>query len=111
MSFASVLLPEPVRPTRAIFEPTGHVTLTSLTAARAASPYRNVTPSRLISPRSPMRQAFAEGSCSLRSLNTSWSRARWRSEEHTSELQSQFHLVCRLLLEKKKQIVNEQQQS
>src|SRR6202034_2067206 len=24
-----------------------------------------------------------------------------RSEEHTSELQSQFHLVCRLLLEKK----------
>src|SRR5689334_24742648 len=28
--------------------------------------------------------------------------ARNRSEEHTSELQSQFHLVCRLLLEKKK---------
>src|SRR5689334_24168252 len=28
---------------------------------------------------------------------------RIRSEEHTSELQSQFHLVCRLLLEKKKQ--------
>src|SRR5438309_6444508 len=27
----------------------------------------------------------------------------FRSEEHTSELQSQFHLVCRLLLEKKKQ--------
>src|SRR5689334_25209662 len=27
---------------------------------------------------------------------------RGRSEEHTSELQSQFHLVCRLLLEKKK---------
>src|SRR5689334_24171073 len=27
---------------------------------------------------------------------------KWRSEEHTSELQSQFHLVCRLLLEKKK---------
>src|SRR5689334_7594518 len=26
----------------------------------------------------------------------------YRSEEHTSELQSQFHLVCRLLLEKKK---------
>src|SRR5438309_8844816 len=29
-----------------------------------------------------------------------------RSEEHTSELQSQFHLVCRLLLEKKKTISN-----
>src|SRR5690348_17974237 len=26
----------------------------------------------------------------------------WRSEEHTSELQSPVHLVCRLLLEKKK---------
>src|SRR2546422_7652631 len=28
----------------------------------------------------------------------------WRSEEHTSELQSRLHLVCRLLLEKKKKI-------
>src|SRR2546422_4162609 len=27
-----------------------------------------------------------------------------RSEEHTSELQSRLHLVCRLLLEKKKSI-------
>src|SRR2546422_4910923 len=29
-------------------------------------------------------------------------RGRRRSEEHTSELQSRLHLVCRLLLEKKK---------
>src|SRR2546429_5749215 len=29
-------------------------------------------------------------------------RGRLRSEEHTSELQSRLHLVCRLLLEKKK---------
>src|SRR2546422_2332287 len=29
-------------------------------------------------------------------------RAFHRSEEHTSELQSRLHLVCRLLLEKKK---------
>src|SRR5260221_8419636 len=28
--------------------------------------------------------------------------SRWRSEEHTSELQSHSDLVCRLLLEKKK---------
>src|SRR5438034_6425503 len=28
---------------------------------------------------------------------------RWRSEEHTSELQSHSDLVCRLLLEKKNQ--------
>src|SRR5438309_4188665 len=33
-------------------------------------------------------------------------RNRSRSEEHTSELQSQFHLVCRLLLEKKKIKIN-----
>src|SRR3989449_1302726 len=30
-----------------------------------------------------------------------------RSEEHTSELQSRLHLVCRLLLEKKKNIQHE----
>src|SRR5689334_24591526 len=33
-----------------------------------------------------------------------------RSEEHTSELQSQFHLVCRLLLEKKKKKKKQKQQ-
>src|SRR6266566_7168048 len=31
-----------------------------------------------------------------------WRWRRWRSEEHTSELQSPCNLVCRLLLEKKK---------
>src|SRR2546422_11108223 len=31
---------------------------------------------------------------------------RRRSEEHTSELQSRLHLVCRLLLEKKKKVHN-----
>src|SRR5215216_7650614 len=40
-------------------------------------------------------------------LGTACTAARWsprppRSEEHTSELQSPDHLVCRLLLEKKK---------
>src|SRR2546429_9856078 len=39
----------------------------------------------------------------------SWTVARdprqSRSEEHTSELQSRLHLVCRLLLEKKKQYI------
>src|SRR2546427_3731172 len=39
---------------------------------------------------------------SSRSLTRS--RTRRRSEEHTSELQSQSNLVCRLLLEKKKKI-------
>src|SRR2546422_2030583 len=32
---------------------------------------------------------------------------RARSEEHTSELQSRLHLVCRLLLEKKKKTHND----
>src|SRR2546422_1651528 len=32
--------------------------------------------------------------------------AQDRSEEHTSELQSRLHLVCRLLLEKKKKNTN-----
>src|SRR5687768_17833343 len=32
--------------------------------------------------------------------------AKQRSEEHTSELQSRLHLVCRLLLEKKKKKIH-----
>src|SRR5256884_4841165 len=34
--------------------------------------------------------------------------ANKRSEEHTSELQSRLHLVCRLLLEKKKKKKNQE---
>src|SRR2546427_9508813 len=37
---------------------------------------------------------------------SAWTRAPGRSEEHTSELQSQSNLVCRLLLEKKKNATN-----
>src|SRR2546429_4670640 len=36
---------------------------------------------------------------------------RSRSEEHTSELQSRLHLVCRLLLEKKKKNTRESDNS
>src|SRR5258708_14375668 len=36
---------------------------------------------------------------------------RSRSEEHTSELQSPDHLVCRLLLEKKKKTADSQRQT
>src|SRR5437762_5166270 len=35
-------------------------------------------------------------------VDRDWDRAGPRSEEHTSELQSPMYLVCRLLLEKKK---------
>src|SRR2546425_6272269 len=37
-------------------------------------------------------------------ISASWTPAASRSEEHTSELQSLAYLVCRLLLEKKKQL-------
>src|SRR2546430_10716359 len=43
----------------------------------------------------------ASSHCTSRTLDTRASITR-RSEEHTSELQSQSNLVCRLLLEKKK---------
>src|SRR3954467_2071441 len=38
-------------------------------------------------------------------------RARRRSEEHTSELQSHDNLVCRLLLEKKKEALDDSHES
>src|SRR2546422_2181913 len=41
-------------------------------------------------------------SCVLSLVAPGATRGATRSEEHTSELQSRLHLVCRLLLEKKK---------
>src|SRR5438067_9371040 len=51
-----------------------------------------------------MVQSIAQGGCPLGSCDAAHSRYSYimRSEEHTSELQSRFDLVCRLLLEKKK---------
>src|SRR2546422_3486746 len=48
-----------------------------------------------------LSQIWTAGSKSGRELPKS-QRETERSEEHTSELQSRLHLVCRLLLEKKK---------
>src|SRR2546422_2529124 len=59
----------------------------SLRATGAGGPFR----------RRQARRERGAGSGSLR-----WSPHLRRSEEHTSELQSRLHLVCRLLLEKKK---------
>src|SRR5256884_3271785 len=50
-------------------------------------------------PRASVRTATQVNPGDLRSM-----RRPKRSEEHTSELQSRLHLVCRLLLEKKKKI-------
>src|SRR5438552_13654810 len=49
---------------------------------------------RRTAPRNPRRTARRRGAPRRRAVR--------RSEEHTSELQSPDHLVCRLLLEKKK---------
>src|SRR5690242_20283831 len=50
----------------------------------------------------------AQRTCSRAGIQEAWNRnfysAQYRSEEHTSELQSHVNLVCRLLLEKKKKI-------
>src|SRR2546429_4596740 len=59
--------------------------------------------------RAPSARTVA-GALVLRSIRTAPGReaashsvaTEWRSEEHTSELQSRLHLACRLLLEKKK---------
>src|SRR2546427_5759720 len=59
---------------------------------------RRLLPSRCSCPRVP-------GSNGAGSSRNPWATAP-RSEEHTSELQSQSNLVCRLLLEKKKKIGN-----
>src|SRR2546429_2475217 len=51
------------------------------------------------------RQHPGSGLCASRTFAgpVACARGCWpRSEEHTSELQSRLHLVCRLLLEKKK---------
>src|SRR2546427_8671176 len=65
--------------------------------------------------RGPPRHAAHEASSEIwqpasRKMSSS-GRPSMRSEEHTSELQSQSNLVCRLLLEKKKKIQTQQGRS
>src|SRR5438067_9593655 len=49
-------------------------------------------------------QGLALGACGNTMKGKHITLEQLRSEEHTSELQSRFDLVCRLLLEKKKKI-------
>src|SRR3989442_6047638 len=69
-------------------------------------PYTTLFRSELFARRSIATVIFSdEKSFSQRrkfSLHELFHRKKDRSEEHTSELQSRPHLVCRLLLEKKK---------
>src|SRR3712207_8589123 len=55
-------------------------------------------------PRGSIYHHFGGGKTQLAEEATRWAGEYIRSEEHTSELQSRQYLVCRLLLEKKKQI-------
>src|SRR2546429_3385981 len=48
------------------------------------------------------RDAFIRFPWRIYDNDSTWVPPGKRSEEHTSELQSRLHLVCRLLLEKKK---------
>src|SRR2546422_5441761 len=51
---------------------------------------------------SPRRRRWFTKCCCATAASSRFRTRRARSEEHTSELQSRLHLVCRLLLEKKK---------
>src|SRR5258708_14102081 len=63
-------------------------------------PYTTLFRSRM---RNHLRTMCLNGGAAIALLSwPAWTEGRWRSEEHTSELQSPDHLVCRLLLEKKK---------
>src|SRR3989442_8980803 len=55
--------------------------------------------------RSPLSLLLSIRSSLTKSQRSASSEETLRSEEHTSELQSRPHLVCRLLLEKKKKSV------
>src|SRR5258708_9286777 len=57
--------------------------------------------SRAASPRDAAI-AYCQGTPLRNEIEECLDSRQWRSEEHTSELQSPDHLVCRLLLEKKK---------
>src|SRR2546422_1643758 len=50
----------------------------------------------------PVREILKSDKSCIKNPKSRNLRALGRSEEHTSELQSRLHLVCRLLLEKKK---------
>src|SRR5438045_6750659 len=56
--------------------------------------------------KAPLRMSASSRRISSRTAGLITRSPRVRSEEHTSELQSLRHLVCRLLLEKKKNLIH-----
>src|SRR5256885_13070660 len=72
-----------------------------LRPSRPTARRSHVRTARALAPREQARGPRLQASAK-RFFGRRFSRARGRSEEHTSELQSPCNLVCRLLLEKKK---------
>src|SRR5689334_22834133 len=75
-----------------------YTTLFRSTGSSAGGSWTSASASRRATRRSAPSASRGAGTTAPSARLPTWP----RSEEHTSELQSQFHLVCRLLLEKKK---------
>src|SRR3712207_7737470 len=98
----------PISPTRSAFDVL-HMPVTTAPNALASCTAYDPTP-----PAAPIMRTFCSGwslPASRRPLSAvtpeTGTAAACRSEEHTSELQSRQYLVCRLLLEKKKNNIND----
>src|SRR5258705_7562016 len=94
--------------------PTIHDLIVLTLPPRHRCPLDRMPASRLLLPRSGLERSdfvpWHKADVPLASANVRcWENKprQARSEEHTSELQSLRHLVCRLLLEKKKKISKE----
>src|SRR3712207_8412002 len=75
----------------------------ALPICSSAASYSLVNSTSAPSTSSRISSPSAQASCWLGSAAKGY--PRWRSEEHTSELQSRQYLVCRLLLEKKQKLL------
>src|SRR2546427_5966330 len=94
------------RPPRSTLFP--YTTLFRSQVDRKGNPAPRKSRSAGLRPRASIFTQPALAQKSFRAKVTKEAPACVRSEEHTSELQSQSNLVCRLLLEKKKRIDEEQ---
>src|SRR2546422_8029905 len=86
------------RPPRSTLFPYTTLFRSEQLVATSFGEYRHVHPSAQLPRMSPNREKGGDRGNWRRTARCLWG----RSEEHTSELQSRLHLVCRLLLEKKK---------
>src|SRR5258708_19380992 len=95
---SSTLLPH-TTPFRSLISPYAFDFQLSTISAETPAPPAPALPQLPNPPASPDHPTSPAKSAGSRAVSA-------RSEEHTSELQSPDHLLCRLLLEKKKQLHN-----